>query len=179
MSKGKLAGIVVACTIAIIVAIVLFTSPLAQRTNEVLEYIRYVNEQCEKATSALDELKELADKPRPLSLAWQRETEVCIQDLEHIRVELTSTRPPRRLSDKYPDTADAIHETALGFSRSITRAGYHLLDYAHAKDRGDTIGALVHLTDSTDELRIARGYQAELLLLLALVAERGAAGSFG
>ena len=166
MSRTKLAGVIVGCTVAIIVTLVLVTAPPPQTTNETEDYVRYVGNQHESALNVMRTLGELADKPQPNSLTWQHETTNCMEQLEQIRVELTATLPPESLSAKDPETAEAIYEAVLNCLRHLTRAGYLLLDYAHAKHRADVIVANSYMTESLAELDRAKAYQSVLLFFM-------------
>ena len=166
MSSRKLAGIIIACTAAIIATIVLVTSPPLRTTNETEDYVRYVASQHEKALNVMRTLGELADKPQPNSLTWQHETTNCMEQLEQIKAELTATLPPKSLSAKDPETAEAIYKAVLNCLRHLTRAGYLLLDYAHAKHRGDVIMANSYMNESLAELDRAKAYQSVLLFFM-------------
>lgn len=139
MSKGKLAGIIVACTIAIIVTIVLVISPLHQTPEEEEDYAVYLWYQHEEALEIYSKLNDLTKDPRPDSITWTHETTDCTEQMEHIKAELTTTRPPRYLTDTLPALADTIYETSLDSIDHLTKSAYLLLDAAHAEYMADEL----------------------------------------
>jgi hypothetical protein len=139
MGKKKLAGIIVACTIAIILTIVLVISPSLQtpKPEEEEDYAVYVWHQHQEALEIYSKLNDLAKDPQPDSITWTHETTNCIEQLEHIKAELTTTHPPRYLTDTL--LADTIYETSLDCIGHLTKSAYLLLDAAHAEYMADEL----------------------------------------
>jgi len=171
MSKGKLAVIIATCVAAVIVTVVLVTSSPLETPSAINDYASYVVRQCTKAAAVSLELKEMVldEELQPHTLEWTDATTTCMEQLEQIRVELTATPPPESSYDKYPGIGGDLYETALGVLDSLTGSTYLLLQYAHAKDRGDAVAAGGYLTEFQAETERLEEHASVLLFLVTLI----------
>ena len=157
MITGKLAAIMIGCTIAIAAVIAVAKPP--QTTKDTEAYVLYVGGQVNKAMETVSTLLDLTEEPQPQSLTWTYEVTSCLEQLEQISAELTATRPPKSLYDKDPEKADAIYEEAVECLRHLTRGSYLRLDYANTAD-------ISYLTEYAGELVLGRACHMYLLMLL-------------